>query len=314
MPSRSTRRTLLPPLVFAATLLAALSCREQPRFTLDHPLADVGFGQRQTAGLLACDAIDEASGLAASRMNADVFWIHNDSGDSPRVFAVGPKGEHLGAYTLLGAKAVDWEDMAVGPGPVPGREYLYLADIGDNNAKHASVTVYRVPEPVVRADQEPVESALSGVEALRMVYPDGPRDAETLLVDPLTRDLVIVSKREPTVHVYRAAYPQPVDSVFTLQPCGELPLTMVTAGDVNAAGDAVLLKTYEGIYLFRRSAGQRLDEALQAPPLRLPYSPEPQGEAVAWSADGETYYTVSEERDGIPAFLFYYSRKAEPQG
>src|SRR6185503_14763457 len=78
--------------------------------------------------------LDEISGMSQSRGNPNIFWVHNDSGDQARVYAVNRKGVLVGTYLLDGASAVDWEDMAMGPAP-GGRSYLYLADIGDNSAR-----------------------------------------------------------------------------------------------------------------------------------------------------------------------------------
>ena len=78
------------------------------------PLPDPGFGARSSAGTLQETAITEASGIAASRKNPGVLWVHNDSGDVNRVFALTPAGTHLGIYTITGAGAVDWEDLAIG--------------------------------------------------------------------------------------------------------------------------------------------------------------------------------------------------------
>ncbi|KKM69971.1 hypothetical protein LCGC14_1445370, partial [marine sediment metagenome] len=94
-------------------------------------------------------AINEASGLAASILNSGVLWTHNDSGDSARAFAMDTQGNHLGMYNITGAGATDWEDMAVGPGPTAGVSYLYLGDIGDNDAERDSIDIYRVPKPAV---------------------------------------------------------------------------------------------------------------------------------------------------------------------
>ncbi len=297
-------------LILLAAPLVGGGCREQPRFQIKRAAAQ-GFGERETAGLAGCEDLKEASGLVASRMNPGVLWAHNDSGDKPRVFALGLRGEHLGVYQLLGAEAVDWEDIAIGPGPQQGRQYLYLADIGDNLAHRETKTVYRVPEPQVTAGQAPIASALAGVDALRLRYPDRPRNAETLLLDPLSRDLYIVTKQEKAVLLYRAAYPQYTDRVVTMEACGQLELSGVVGGDVSPAGDAILLKTYAAIYLARREPGERLDAALLGGNYeRLPYTPEPQGEAVAWAPDGNAYFTISEEREGVPAVLYRYGRLA----
>lgn len=285
--------------------------RPEPPPTAADSLAAVraeGFDERIARGLLEHDAIDEASGLAASRLNPGVLWTHNDSGDEPRLFALDAAGRHLGVYRLRGAEARDWEDLTVGPGPLPGRQYLYVADIGDNLARHGIKVVYRVPEPVVRPDQEPIESWLGGVEALRFRYPDGRRDAEALMVDPLTRDLIVISKRESRVRVYVAPFPQPTDSLPTLTFAGALPFTRVTAADCSADGSEVLVKTYGRIRYWVRGPGESLAAALMRPAHVVPYRYEPQGEAVAWAFDGSGYYTLSEEKDRVPAVLYFYPR------
>ena len=83
-------------------------------------------------GTIASPSVVEASGIAASWRVNGVWWVHNDSGDSARVFAIGSDGRDLGEFALSGATAVDWEDIVAGPGPAFAVSYLYLADIGDN--------------------------------------------------------------------------------------------------------------------------------------------------------------------------------------
>src|ERR687890_1007828 len=94
-------------------------------------------------------SIDESSGIVASRRNPGLFWTHNDSGDGPLVYAFDRAGRSRGAWRVEGAQARDWEDIAAGRGPEPGRAYLYAGDIGDNEERREFVTVYRFPEPEV---------------------------------------------------------------------------------------------------------------------------------------------------------------------
>lgn len=149
--------------------------------------------------------LKEISGLVASSKNPDVVWVHNDSGDTARIFAVDAKtGATLGTYTLSGAKAVDWEDIDIGPGPVQGQSYIYVGDIGDNGLSRSSVTVYRVPEPVVTGTaSRPTKATLSGVDTFNLKYPDGPHNAESLIVDPKSGEMVIIDKTSsgtPTIY------------------------------------------------------------------------------------------------------------------
>jgi hypothetical protein len=50
-------------------------------------------------------------------------------------------------------------------------------------------------------------------------------------------------------------------------------------------------------------------DAIAAAPAVVPYTQEPQGEAIAWSANGRDYLTTSEEPAGIPAHLYLYPRE-----
>lgn len=249
--------------------------------------------------------LDEVSGLAQSRTNPDVFWIHNDSGDQPRVYAVSRNGALLGSYVLAGATAIDWEDMAIGPAP-DGRSYLYLADIGDNDGRRMSVRVYRVREPLVDADQTPVVATLSGVTAYVFVYEDGPRDAEGFMVDPLTNDFYIVSKRELDGNrLYRSVSPSE-SRTNTLARVGTFSLTGTTGADISPDGLQVVIRRYSstinsltppalaGSHWSRPDASVSLIDLLARPGQTVPLVAELQGEAIAFAADNRGFYTTSE--------------------
>ena len=280
----------------------------------------VGFGGPEPAGLVRHDPLREASGLVASRAHPGVLWAHNDSWDGPSLYALTTDGRHLGTYTLIGAEARDWEDLAIGPGPEAGVDYLYVGDIGDNDAQQDLKYVYRVAEPAVDSGQAPTETLLTGVSKMTLRYPDGPSDAETLLVDPLTGDLYVITKRSTDVAIYRAASPIPTSDVIVMERAGTLSLPRVAGapaagqgavgGDISPSGLEVLLKTYAAVYYWHRGS---VAEALFAHPYQtLPYVPEPQGEAIAWAADGSGYFTLSEEPRSIPATLYFYPRQRTP--
>jgi hypothetical protein len=263
------------------------------------------LGAPKGAGTVAEPALTEISGLAASRVHPGVLWTHNDSGGRPEVFAMAEDGTDLGAYDVDGAGATDWEDIAAGPGPDPDRSYLYAADIGDNDAVRTSVTVYRAPEPDTAPDG--AGGTLRGTEAIELHYPDGPADAEALLVDPVTGTLVIVTKSYAgRSHVLEAPASVLVDDApvtmtdvgtITIRPplAGVgLPGTAVTGGDVSPDGSIVLLRTYRSVLAFSRVDGQSVADALQGASCEAPQPDEPQGEAVAFASAGDAYLTVSE--------------------
>jgi 5'/3'-nucleotidase SurE len=259
------------------------------------------------APTVADPVLTEVSGLAASRAHPPVLWVHNDSGGEPAAYAISPTGQPLGAYTVDGAVAVDWEDIAIGPGPSEGTSYLYLGDIGDGPATRDHVFVHRVPEPAAAPDGR--GGTLKGTETFSLRYPDGPVDAESLLVDPRRGDLFIIDKEYTSGvgKVFRARKQQLVDGAdvtmqlvasFTLGPDDPrgsgFPGTIVTGADVSPDGNIVLVRTYRRVLAFFRPAGKPLTAAFGVDPCLAPQTNEPQGEAVGFSADAKAYFTISE--------------------
>jgi len=150
--------------------------------------------------------LSEVSGVAASPYDVGVLFVHNDSGGRARFAAVGTDGTTRAWYRLAGATNVDWEDVAAAPDS-QGRPSLWFGDIGDNDRRRAAVVVYRVAAPRLPAD--PVRATAVAVpwQAYRLVYPDGPHDAEALLVDARTGTLGIVAKTLGPASLYTASLP-----------------------------------------------------------------------------------------------------------
>jgi hypothetical protein len=256
----------------------------------------------------------EASGIGQSRANPDIFWTHNDSGDSARAYAVNRMGSLVGTFTFDGVRAVDWEDMALGPAP-GGGSYLYMADIGDNNARRASVQVYRAREPRVSASQAAVTDTLHDVDTFEFAYDNGPRDAECLMVDPLSGDFYVVSKREPDGNfLYRAENPQP-RTMNQFVRVGRFSFTWTTSCDIAPDGLQVLVRRYSdpGIattaatYWRRSDTSLSLVDLLKQPGTTLPLVVEKQGEAIAFATDGAGFFTTTEVSRGDRSPVTYYT-------
>jgi hypothetical protein len=249
-----------------------------------------------TPGSVALGAVGELSGIVASRRNPGVWWVENDSGNPNAVYAIGDDGRDLGTFTLTGTTNVDWEDIAVGPGPDAGTSYLYVADIGNNNTpKRNAVDVYRVAEPSVSSAASSGAVSLGGATKLTFSYPGGATpDAEALLVDPTTGEMFVVTKVGGGVaQVYRANV-----GTATWDPVATVSRTWVTGADVTPAGDFVVLVTYGSVVVYPRPAGGSLADAFgQAPcaggfPALTPGAT--QYEAIGFTPDGRGYVTASE--------------------
>jgi hypothetical protein len=276
------------------------------------------FSDGSSRGTVTASGLEEASGLASSRANADIVWVHADSGAAARLFAIDAADAGLVAmFDVTGAANVDWEDIAVGPGPIPDQSYLYIGDIGGNGAAQANI-VYRVPEPVIDPSAGLGPHALAGAVALPFSYPDGSHDAETLLADPVTGDLFVVTKAFGPASIFR--YPGPHDGTATeLELVAGLnfalpPLSgwLTTGGDMSPAGDEILIRTYFSAFVWRRGPTESVADALGGAPCPVPVRSEPQGEAVGYAADGRSYLTLSEQSDGGPQPLYEYASQDEP--
>jgi hypothetical protein len=307
----STRNTRFA-LAAVAVVVLATACLPAPPPPPKPPVLDAACAHTlvaSTPGAIASDALDETSGIAASRRVDGVWWVHNDSGDSARVFAISGTGQTLGEYPLSGATAVDWEDIAAGPGPVSGTSYLYVGDIGDNASARSTVQVYRVPEPLVDPTKPlGAPQTIGGVATLNLRYPDGAHDAEGLFVDPTNGDVYVVTKdlSGGVARVFLAPASSPVDgTVTTLTQVATVALGSlhgVTGADITPAGDVIALRTYFGVVLYPRPSGTTVANAFAqpscagaAPPFGSSSSAsEPQGEAIGFTRDGRGYLTVSE--------------------
>lgn len=240
------------------------------------------------------DAVNEVSGLVASNTHEGVLWAHNDSGDGPNLYAVEGETGTLRATITLQATARDWEDMSAGPcAPSDSTTCLYLGDIGDNDARYSSITIYRLAEPSL-ADAVDVAT-----EAMELVYPDGPRNAESMIVDE-TGTVWILSKERGFAGVYSAPFVTTNESPFTLTYHGQIDLSsligrnaeLATGADYSQTLRRVLVRTYTSIIDIPLGDGQTLADLPGIAFTERPVGLEIQGEAIAWSDD--SYWHVAE--------------------
>ena len=298
--------------LFVGLLAGALSCTSDPsRYVSD----TAPFSAPQDGGLVANDLLDEVSGLVASRKNPDALWVHNDSGHPPELYLISTAGNLLAIYRLADAVNFDWEDIAIGPGPEEGETYLYVGDIGDNVSMYDERYIYRFAEPTYSPSSHVVVDTITAYDRLGFFYRDGSPDAETLLLDPITQDLYVLTKEQTQIGVYRLSYPPGARLRQQAQPVATLPfegvnlLDRLVGGDISADGMEVLLKTYEHVlYWSRKDTSITLPALLQLPADTLPYWIEPQGEAIGFAADSSGYYTLSEENLGADIHLYFYPR------
>ena len=267
--------------------------------------------------------ISESSGLASSSTPGIVF-THNDSGDEARFYAVDETGQIVTTYTLPDVQARDWEDMARGPDE-QGRSSLWLGDIGDNSAsRDRGILIHRVLEPEVTGEREAVTT--EPPTSFRLIYPDGPGDAEGLLVHPQSGRLYVISKPlAGPAKVYEAPEKLDPDGPNSLELVAQVPFRptgtpggpgigglaqlLVTAGDIAPDGSRVALRTYTDLYEWTVEDGD-VAAAFDGDPVVTALPETRQGEGLAYAVDGESVL-LSTEGAGSPVHRL--TRRASPE-
>ena len=182
--------------------------------------------------------LKEASGLAASIRYPGFLWTLNDSGHPADLFLLDSTAATNHVFRLSKIENRDWEDIAIGPGPEAGVNYIYVGEIGDNDQRYPLKYIYRFPEPSV--DQGGV---IQDFDTLVVRLSDQVRDTEALMVDPVTKNLYLVSKREETVGLYEISFPFNQDTLTAIR-VASLPLKTIVAADISPDGQARARKLF----------------------------------------------------------------------
>ena len=263
------------------------------------------YGPPTTIATIKNGSITESSGLVASRATPGAYWTHNDSGDGPFIYAFNVRGASLGVFRVTGAQANDWEDISIGPGPERGKPYLYIGDIGDNNARRSEIVVYRVAEPTLSAETAKLTKARPGkpesADAIRLRYPDGKFDAESLIVHPVSGNIYIVTKvalLNPVV--YEAQVPSNPDKVITMKRIGEVRVPSIfggvlTGGSISPDGRRVAFCDYfQGYELVLPAKSSDFNDIWKQRMTGFDLGKRKQGEAIAYRFDGRALLATSE--------------------
>lgn len=233
--------------------------------------------------------IDEVSGIADSKLNPGFLWAQQDGGNPAELFLISYNGNVQKKMFIKSAQNRDWEDMALGNGPVTGVNYIYLAETGDNNASYSNYSIYRFEEPSITTDTVLV------FDKINFQYPDGAHDAEAILLDGITKDIYIITKRDAKSKIYKLSYPQSTSSVSAAVEAGELSINGITAAALSPDGTEILLKTYTAVYYWKRKNNESIIAALKRDAITSGYVTEPQGEAICFKNDNSAFFTLSEK-------------------
>ncbi len=259
------------------------------------------------AGHLESNKLDEASGLARSGRDPNLFWSMNDDGPAV-LYALDAEGHKRGRVVIRDAENKDWEDLAAFE--LDGVSYLLVADIGDNEARREARTLYVIEEPDPDVDEVDVAWRVD------FRYPDGPRDAESVAVDVERGQVLLLTKRDIPPLAYALPLRPDSDDVVDAHRLGSFdtlrrprkvdvqsaPFTkdwhwQPTAMDIDRGNRLAVVLTNADIYVYRREPSESWFEAVARPPLSLGLRGIHNAESIAIAADGKTALVTTEGKN-----------------
>lgn len=293
--------------VTVACALALAGCRNEPPHL-----------QGRLAGLVTDKALDEISGMAASQRSGQYLWLLDDDASPARLYSISLRGNRQGSADILGVTTRDWEDLA--SFTLDGKPYLLIADTGDNGGLRKTLQLHIIPEP----ENPAADTAVKPAWSITFRWPDGPRDCEAVMVDPLGKQILLISKKRQPPQLFTLPLRPTAQSprILTAKLAGTLAgvpqasarerrdnptyarlRSQVTAADLAPQRDAIAVLTYDNLLVYRRRPEQNWAQALASSPSVRPLGLLLQAEAVAWSRDGSGIYASGEFH---PAPLYYW--------
>ncbi|MEC7775927.1 MAG: hypothetical protein VYC32_07505 [Planctomycetota bacterium] len=252
-------------------------------------------------GTISDPRIDEISGMVPITGRRDYFWVHNDSKDAARLFAVRKDGALVAEVDLPGASNTDYEDIATGPGSDPTRVYLFIADTGNNALNRNELVIWRLPEPSLPSVNLNQSLVAERSEAIRFRYPAGTYNNESLIVHPATGILYLITKVNGPAGVYRFPRSTPGGAVQTLVLIATMNIGgLVTAADLTGDGRRMLVRTFPAVQEYRLPDGVPFERIFTQPRIILPNAgaAEPKSESICFDLDDRDFFTSNE---GNPA-------------
>ena len=268
-------------------------------------------GDAKVTGLMLDSQLRETSGLVVSPRHRGVLWMHDDGGNPARLFAVNRDGDRVATFRVEGVPKTDWEDISAFR--AGGRDFLLLADTGDNGGLRRTLQLHAIQEPDV------LENArLRPAWSIVFRWPDGPRDCEAMAVDARRGEVLLISKRRQPPELFRLPLRPRLDPPVTAERIGRLrmpdvlapqggtderaPLAaQVTAASISPDGRRLAVMTYRYLLVYDRRGEEGWGRAVSRPPrvLTLPWLP--QAEAMGWDTNNRHVFATGEF---VPAPLY----------
>jgi hypothetical protein len=255
--------------------------------------------------IITVPEIQEASGIARSLHHENAVWIHNDSGDAPRLFLIDTSGKALAGLNVNVRDALDWEDMC--SFELEGDRWLLVGDIGDNAHRRGKGT--RLPqllllkEPRVQAmpahEEAPLILHVDPTAVIEFQYPTGAADCESLAVDPERKEILLLTKTDPlNCRLYRLPLSvKPGHHRVEAELVTTIGVPYATAMDISPDGHQLAIVNMFSGALMRRGPNESWQDACQKPAIVLTLPARPQGETVCFERDARSLLLNSEGKN-----------------
>jgi hypothetical protein len=244
-------------------------------------------------GRLEHPAIREASGIVKSRKYPGIYWVHNDSGNPPALFAVRRDGTLVREFAV-GAANIDWEDIAT-----DDDGHLYIGEIGNNYGRLPARAILRLDEP---DPSKPADGPLKVTLSSHYRFPPGGRfDAEALVIDRGRAIVIAKTFDERPAEIYAIPLDPPAsllrpalpERVGTLDDFRE----PVTGADLSADGRRLAVCSYAVARVYDRD---HLDDPWK--PIGSARYEADEIEAICWdgpdlilAGEGRGVYRIAED-------------------
>ncbi|HRP02121.1 MAG TPA: hypothetical protein PLE30_05670 [Candidatus Kapabacteria bacterium] len=242
--------------------------------------------------------LKEISGMAESRIYNDILWVHNDSDDKPRIFALNLKGEILAEVYLKNALNYDWEEIKIVVDQQDNKPLIYIADTGDNLLNRNDCKFYVLQEPIIDTNKRNVKTEVDSYRVINFQYQDKPHNCEAFFVD--NNVIHLLTKSDSLSKYYTISNPSfSNNNIANYQLDTKLgqyrtrfPMSSIVGADLSKDKQHLLIKSYDSIYYYKNIDDWKATFVTE--PLFVNYVPEIQGETVAWKSDNSGYWTLSE--------------------
>lgn len=274
----------------ALTVAGAVAAAAVPIAPSRVTAAPVAAGAASTVCTVTDDRLIGLSGLVVT--GSGFVSISDSNFDKSRI-RIWYLDRHCALERSVGypTSAYDPEDAAMGRDGT-----LYVADIGDNDRSRRSIAVWRL------------RPGRSTPKIYRYAYPDGPHDAEAILL-AADDSPIIVTKDPATAGIYVPTEPaDPSGDPVPLRRAGSFTLTptdttsgvgvlggfVVTGGANSPDRRQVALRSYNDAYEWSVPDGDVVKAITTTRPVITPLANETQGESIAYAPDGRSFYTISD--------------------